>query len=725
MKKSSPTIKCDSYTYSSTLKACADTRNLKVGKAVHCHILRGLWNPSRIVYNSLLNMYSACQNNFDHSEHDLVRKLFLNMPKRNVVAWNTLVSWYVKTERYEEAVKQFVLMMKARIKPSAVSFVNVFPALSGISDSRVSNVIYGLLIRMGCDYVNDLFVVSSAICMFAELGCLDLARKVFDVCFEKNTEVWNTMIGAYVQNNLQAEAIHLFSEAMESEDADLDEVSFLSAFTAVPQLQDLKLAQQLHAYAMKHLQIMPIFIKNAIIVMYSRCNCIDIAFKLFHEMLERDVVTWNTIISAFVQNEFDDEAIMLVYEMQKQGYSIDYVTVTALLSAASNLRNPHIGKQTHAYLIRHEIQFEGMDGYLIDMYSKSGLVRNSEQLFKKNYNNSRDLATWNSMIAGYTQNGLSDEAFVVFRLMLEQNIAPNAVTLASILPACCLRGSIHLGKQIHGFSIRHYLDLNVFVGTALIDMYSKSGAITYAENVFVKANEKNSVSYTTMILGYGRHGMGEKALSLFHAMQDYGIEPDAITFIAILSACSYSGLVDTGLQIFDSMKIEHNIQPLTAHHCCVADMLGRVGRVVEAYEFVKELGEEGNVLEIWGSLLGACKIHRQFELGKIVAEKLLEMEKRDGITGYHVLLSNMYADEGKWDTIDKVRKQMREKGLKKETGCSWIDISGYVSSFVSKDQKHFQCTEIYDMLRNLAFEMEATGYRPSTNFNFDGVIESD
>ncbi|KAF3443508.1 hypothetical protein FNV43_RR13191 [Rhamnella rubrinervis] len=209
MKKSYPRTKCDSYTYSSTLKACADTRNLRIGKAVHCHVLRCLSNPSRVVYNSLLNMYSTCLLDCDYSKYDVVRKVFDTMRRRNVVAWNTLVS-----------------------------------------------------------------------CL-----AVDLARKIFDLCVERNTEVWNTMIGG--------------------------------------------------------------------------CNFVDMSFEIFHKMLKRDVVSWNTMISSFVQNGLDDEALMLVYEMQKQGFKIDSVTVAALLSAASNIRNPHIGKQTHAYLIRHGIEFEG------------------------------------------------------------------------------------------------------------------------------------------------------------------------------------------------------------------------------------------------------------------------------------------------------------------------------------------------------------------------------
>ncbi|KAM5580176.1 pentatricopeptide repeat-containing protein [Rosa sericea] len=723
MKNSSHNTKCDPYTYSSTLKACADTRDFNIGKAVHCHILRSLPNPSMIVQNSLMNMYSSCIGGFDHAKYDLVRKVFDTMRERNVVAWNTLVSWYVKTERYGGAVKQFRMMMRMRITPSAVSFVNVFPALSAMRDYKNANVLYGLVVRFGGEYVNDLFVVSSAIFMYAELGCLDYARKIFDRCLGRNTEIWNTMIGGYVQNNLPSEAISLFFQAIRSEQAVLDEVTFLSALTACSQLQQLELAGQLHAFITKHFRVMPVILLNAIMVMYSRCNSIETSFKFFHKMPERDAVSWNTMISAFAQSGLDDEALMLVYEMQKQNFLIDSVTVTALLSAASNVRNLDVGQQTHAYIIRHGIEFEGMESYLIDMYAKSGSVRIAEQLFKKDYSVDRDHATWNSMVTGYTQNGLIEEAFVVFRQMLEQKLIPNAVTLASIFPACNPVGNIDMGKQLHGFSFRHYLDQNVFVGTALIDMYSKCGALTYAENVFFETHEKNSVTYTTMILGYGQHGMGQKALSLFHSMKRSGIVPDAVTFVAVLSACSYAGLVDEGLSLYDSMKMEYNIKPLTAHYCCIADMLGRVGKVVEAYEFVIGLGEEGYVIEIWGSLLGACRIHKQLELGKIVADKLLEIKAANVKTGYHVLLSNMYAEEGKWEIVDKVRKQMKEKGLKKEPGCSWIEITGFLNCFISRDQKHPQCSEIYGMLAELTMMMKEAGYRPSLNSHLDAILE--
>lgn len=668
------------------------------------------------MYNSLLNMYATCLNSQDiemgysmgseYSKNDLVRKVFNSMRSRNVIAWNTMISWYVKTERYMEAIRQFRMMMKMGIRPSPVSFVNVFPALSRLADYKNANALYGLLLKLGPEHVNNLFVVSAAIFMYSELGFLDFARKVFNSCLERNTEVWNTMLSGYVQKSHPVEVIELFLQAIESEQTVLDDVTFLSVLNAISQLQQLDLARQFHAYIVKNLEVVPVIILNAIIVMYSRCNSIHTSFKVFDKMAERDVVSWNTISSAFVQNGLDDEGLLLVYEMQKQGFVLDSVTVTALLSAASNLRNIEIGKQTHAFLIRHFIHFDGMDVYLIDMYAKSGLIRTSQRLFETNCSNSKDQATWNAILAGCTQNGLIDEAFALFRQMVEQKVIPNAVTMASVLPACCAIGSIDLGKQLHGFSIRNSLDQNVFVATALVDMYSKSGAIHYSEMVFVNTHEKNSVTYTTMVLGYGQHGMGKKALSLFYSMPGSGITPDSITLVAILSACNYSGLVDEGLQIFNSMESDYEIQPSDEHYCCVADMLGRAGRVAEAYEFVKELGEKGNISEIWGSLLGACRLHGQFELGETIAKRLIEMDRGNNITGYHVLLSNMHAEEGNWKTVDRLRKEMREKGLRKEVGCSWIEIAGCVNCFVSKDEEHPQFGKINTVLEGLALEMK-------------------
>lgn len=609
---------------------------------------------------------------------------------------------------------QFKLMIDAGIRPTVISFINAFPALSVVGDSSNCNVLYGMLLKFGPSYVDDPFATSSAIFMYSELSAVDSARQVFDCSTVRNTQVWNTMMDGYVQNDCPVQAIELFLKILNSDEQNIfpDAVTVLTALMAVSQIQQLEFGRQIHAYVVKYPIDLPVILCNALTVMYSRCDSLDMALSVFEKMVERDFVSWNTMVSAFVQNGLNAEGLMLVSEMQKQGLYIDSITAIALLSAASNLGSIQIGKETHAYLFRHGIQFEGMNSYLIDMYAKSGAIETAQQLFEKDRIHERDLVTWNSMIAGYVQNGEGEQAIAVFRQMLEQSQVPNSVTLASILPACNPTGGVNMGKQLHCFSIRHLLDGNVFVGTSLVDMYSKSGLIDYAERIFNRMMEKNAVTYTSMISGFGQHGRGERAHSLFQTMLEAGMKPDAVTLVAMLSACSYSGLVDEGLCIFKSMEEEYGIFPTSEHCCCVVDMLGRAGRVVEAYEFVKEMVDKYNTMAMWGSLLGACRIHQEHELGKLVADKLFEMEKgtRTVAAGHHILLSNMYAADGEWENVDRVRKGMEDKGLRKEAGYSWIEIGGMVHRFISRDQMHPHRDEVYATLDEMAVAMKFAGY---------------
>ncbi|GAB2212970.1 hypothetical protein Drorol1_Dr00020978 [Drosera rotundifolia] len=730
-------IKCDSYTYSSVLKACAEERQLRVGKAVHGHVLRSGIYGSTIVYNSLLNMYCCCCyvnnsssrgkivylapsldpiNRWDYlgcccylnDGFDLVGRVFGMMKKRNAVAWNVMVSWYVKTGRFYKAVSCFKQMMRIGIKPTVVGFVNVFPAVSGLMDAEAANVLYALLIKFGDEYAGDLFAVSSAISMFSAVGCVEVARKVFDSCLGKNAKVWNTMMGGYLKCLCCVEALELFVEALECS-ASLDDVTLVAALTGVSQLQELSIGKQLHTYIMKTSLGSSINVLNTVIAMYSRCDSMEESFKVFHEMKERDAVSWNSIITALVQNGLDEEGLMLVNEMQKQGFQIDSVTATALLSVASNLRSGSIGKQTHAYLIRHDIQFDGINVYLIDMYAKSGLVENSQKVFERTTKDHRDLATWNAMISGNVQNGMFEEAIGVFLQMLKESLTPDAVTIASIVPACSQIGGITLGKQLHGFSIRCSFDGSVFVASGLIDMYSKSGAILSAENVFSRIPDKNHVAYNNMILAYAQHGMGYAALSLFNSMQFSGVTPDPVTLVAALSACSYAGLVREGLEIFHSMETKYRIKPTAEHYCCVVDMLGRKGRLTEAFLLAEEFGcrEDGYAVRAWGSLLAACKVHGRTDLAKTVADKLLDQTASgDSISGYFGLMSNIYVNKGNRNAVNRLRKEMQDRGMKKEAGRSWIEVAGGVNVFVSKDKKHEKCKDIYKMLTTLTCVMK-------------------
>ncbi|KAG2568507.1 pentatricopeptide repeat-containing protein At3g22150, chloroplastic-like [Panicum virgatum] len=697
-----PAPRSDHYTYSCALTACARTRRLRLGKSVHAHLLRRAraLPDTAVLRNSLLNLYASCVRYRGDGGVDVVRRLFDAMPKRNAVSWNTLFGWYVKTGRPQEALELFARMLEDGVRPTPVSFVNVFPAAAS-DDPSWSFALYGLLLKHGLEYLSDLFVVSSAIVMFSELRDVQSAWRVFEHTAKKNTEVWNTMITGYVQNGKFTEAMDLFIRLLGSKEVPLDVVTFLTALTAASQSQDGRLGQQLHGYLIKGMRgALPVILGNALVVMYSRCGNVQTAFELFDRLPEKDVVSWNTMVTAFVQNDFDLEGLLLVYEMQKSGFAADSVTLTAVLSAASNTGDLQIGKQTHGYLIRHGIEGEGLESYLIDMYAKSGRIEIAQKVFDVYGDFKRDEVTWNAMIAGYTQSGQPEQAILAFRAMLEAGLEPNSVTLASVLPACDpLGGGVSGGKQIHCFSVRRCLDSNVFVGTALVDMYSKCGEISTAEHVFASMTEKSTVSYTTMISGLGQHGFGERAVSLFYSMREKGLKPDAVTFLAVISACNYSGLVEEGLALYRSMEA-FGVAPTPQHHCCVVDLLAKAGRVDEAYEFVEGLGEEGNFISIWGSLLASCKAQGKQELANLVTKRLLRVEKKYGHAGYNVLLSHIFAAESNWSSADSLRKEMRLRGLRKLAGSSWIKVQDATLQNYPKND------HVYSMLQGVDFDRD-------------------
>ncbi|CAN6487019.1 unnamed protein product [Victoria cruziana] len=830
--KQNSSRKPDVYTYSSALKACSDLRDLKAGRAIHCHVIRSRLKPTRILCNSLLNMYANCLNSsftyqssdeFLHgnerlienggmdspqtnadvleekpvelnglvesscsvtgevrlqfvktsqgersnlikgsetsyrsidmdqwvrgrTEESLARKmrenmvdqslggmpkgnmaeiggtspnsspnfarrsivnlLFDRMPRRNVVSWNIMISWYFRTGRPFEAVKHFSFMLERGIRRTVLSFVNVFPAVVQMCDQRASAAFHGSLLKSGSSYAYDPFAVSSLICLYFGISDPDSARKVFDSATERNTEIWNSMISGYIQNDYPDEALELFLQLLVSEQRP-DAVTVLGAVMAVSQVKQSEFCPQIHAYALKISADLPLILSNALLAMYSRCSCLGTACDFFSKMTNKDLISWNTMLSTFVQNGFNMEAIKLIHQMQKLGLVFDSVTVTLLASVCSNLGDARMAIQAHAYMFRHGIYFEGMEGYLVDMHMKSGQVETARRIFERVKR--KDLVLWNAMIAGYTQNGLRSEAFKIFQGMVEQKQRPNSVTLASILPACSANSAVSRGKELHCFAIHHALDKNVFVGTALVDMYAKCGLVASSVNAFDRMQVRNSVSYTTMISGSGLHGRGQLALELFQEMVGAGMEPDHVALLAVLSACSHSGLVEEGLRIFDSMEDDFGITPSLEHCCCVVDMLGKAGMVEAAYDFLRGMEKVSNA-KLWGTLLNACRIHGKFKLGNVVADRLFQIE--NGIASYHVLLSHFYATQGRWECVDKLRKAMREMGLRKETGKSWIDVCGLVHSFTARDQNHQQHEEIHAMLDVLLRNMKAEGYEP-------------
>ncbi|PKI41251.1 hypothetical protein CRG98_038363 [Punica granatum] len=348
---------------------------------------------------------------------------------------------------------------------------------------------------------------------------------------------------------------------------------------------------------------------------------------------------------------------------------------------------------------------------MITCYAKHGEMGKARWLFDEMPE--RDVVCWNVMIDGYAQNGFPNEALVMFRSMMsDAKLRPNEVTVLAVLSACGQMGALEMGRWLHSFIENSKIRDNLHLETALIDMYSKCGSLEDARLVFEWMNKKDVVAWNSMISGYAMHGFSRDALATFDEMRRLGINPNDVTFIGVLNACGHTGMVREGRMLFNMMKDKYGIEPKVEHYGCLVNLLGRAGHLEEAYDLVKGMRPEPDIV-IWSSLLGACRLHDDLALGEEIAELLLEQNPAS--SGTYALLSNIYANSGNWIEVARIRGMMKSKGVVKEKGCSSIEVDNTVHEFLARDTKHPRCQEIYLMLEEMNGWLKAEGYRAETD----------
>ncbi|URE43345.1 Pentatricopeptide repeat-containing protein [Musa troglodytarum] len=324
----------------------------------------------------------------------------------------------------------------------------------------------------------------------------------------------------------------------------------------------------------------------------------------------------------------------------------------------------------------------------------------------------KDSVSWNALIAGYLQNGLTQESLQLFRQMQHEGCEPSIIATTSVFMACAELSALPLGQEAHCYALKVGFTADTFLGSSIIDMYAKCGSIEHARTFFDNLKDKDAVSWTVMITGYGINGFGGEAIDLYNEMEGHGLKPDAFTYLGILMACNHAGLVEEGLRYFEDMKNKHGLEPKLEHYACVADMLGRVGKLAEAARIIEDMPEEPDG-RIWSALLAACRTHGDICLGERVIEKLLELEPDKA--EHYVLASNLYASSGRWDGVRRIRNRMKEIGLQKDPGFSWIDVGGRVFDFVSGDNRLPESEEIHRMWCSLEEKIRGIGYVPDTS----------
>nr|UPT49104.1 pentatricopeptide repeat protein AaPPR191 [Agave angustifolia] len=357
---------------------------------------------------------------------------------------------------------------------------------------------------------------------------------------------------------------------------------------------------------------------------------------------------------------------------------------------------------------------------MITCYAKTGDLESARKMFDEM--GERDCVCWNTMIDGYTQHGRPEEALALFRSMLESDARTNEVTVITVLSAVAQLGSLESGKWVHSYIENNKIRFNAQVGTALVDMYSKCGSLKDACLVFDRIRDKDIVAWNSMIAGYAMHGHSREALELFSRLRSTGLRPTDITFIAVLNACSHAGLVGEGREFFSLMEKDYGIEPKIEHYGCMVDLLGRAGLVEEAYELVQSMRIKPDSV-LWGSLMGACRLHKKMALAEKIADYLVNSGQAN--SGTYVLLSNIYAALGNWKEVNRVRSLMKESGVQKEPGCSSIEVDHKVHEFVVSDLSHPKSKEIYSMLDELNELLRARGYVPQTELVLHDLDEAE
>ncbi|KAL4197999.1 hypothetical protein AMTRI_Chr03g43710 [Amborella trichopoda] len=694
-----------SLSFSRLLQLCASDKNLRKGQNIHAQIIKTGFLSDPFLQNSLINTYSKCG---DMADAELK---FEEIQTKDVVSWNCLISGFCNHSHDSKVLNLFKRMTTENMKPNSFTFSGVITAISGLSALREGRQVHSL--SMKTSILNDVYVGSSLINMYCKCGLVSEARLVFEEMPDKNMVTWAAMISGYALERCGHEAIALF-KLLQKENMGLNEFIFTGVLSAASAKEFLNYGLQIHSQALKTGLESHISVKNAIVTMYSKCERLTDALLVFESSEEKNPITWSAMITGYTQNGDSSEALRLFSSMNLAGIRPSEFTLVAVLNSCSNLMALWPGIQVHTYLLKmgfgHQLFIRSA---LIDMYAKCGSIKDARKGFDQLQE--ADVVLWTSIINGHVQNGENEEALSLYGQMERENIRPNSLTIASVLRACSSLAALEQGKQIHARAVKYGFGLTNPTGSALSTLYSKCGCLEEGNLAFQRIPERDVVSWNTMISGYSHNGFGQKALKLFEEMESEGITPDSVTFVNLLSACSHMGVVERGWHYFKLMKEKYGIEPRVDHYACIVDVLSRKGLLLEARNFIESVPIDHG-LALWRILLGACRNQRNFEIGSYAGQRLMELGSTE--SSAYVLLSSIYASVGRWGDVERVRKLMRERGVAKEPGCSWVELKNRVHVFVVGDQMHPQIGEIRLELKRLNMQMGDEGYRPDTNWVF-------
>ncbi|PKU64790.1 pentatricopeptide repeat-containing protein At4g02750 [Dendrobium catenatum] len=614
---------------------------------------------------------SAIMRCFRNGEVEHACKMFEEMPHRNIVTWNCMITGYVKNFRLVDAQSIFDLMPHRNV----VSYAALMTGY--LQDGRVEEA------RNLFDNIPERNVVcwNSLISGYISNGRIREARKLFDNMPSRNSVSWCIMVSGYIHQKKLDQAFNLFKQSPFHPTTLCN--ALLSGYIDLGCLKEAE-------YLFARMESRDAVSWNSMITCYSRAGNMELAQQLFNEMPEKDVISWTAIIRGHLQNGNVNHASRLFEEMPSRDVMswntmVGGFVQNGLLDDALNL----FDKMPNRDIVSWNTILQG--------FVHNNDVVNARRWFENMPQRSE--TSWNTLISGYQ----TIEALGLFCDMVKEGFKPDQVTLVIVISVCGSLVALGWGRMLHLYVIRAGYEHDILVTSSLISMYSRCGFVEDSSNVFHSMSKRDTIAWNAMISTYAYHGFAKEAIELYKKMIQSNFHPDHATFLNLLLACSHKGLIDEGFRYFISMKEEWKLAPRAEHYSCLVDLLGRHGFIDQAYKLTEKVPEDVQT-NSWETLLSACQVHQHLEVGELTAKRVFDKKHSDG--GMHVLLSNIYAAKGKWSEASQIRALMREQGLKKETGCTWIEVKGKIFYFVSNDRSHPQVEQICRELDSIFFMLE-------------------
>lgn len=646
-------------------------QTVEEGRQMHAYLVKSGYTSYLSVSNSLLSFYVRCNKINDAG------LFFLDMPLHDLISWTSLMTGHIHNHQFKVALELFSAIRKTELALDHYMIATMINASAGLYDLAQGKQFHSLALKVGINSFE--FITTSLMYMYAKCGSFEASSMIFSLSAQPHSLVSvNILLYGYLWNLQHDKVLEVFIEEVKTGMAP-DEFTFSIVLGACVELRFMEFGCQIHACITKTgYEHFDAVIGNAITNLHIKCGNLDGACKSFDNIICKDPNSYSSLMAGFVQNKDSIKALKLFHQMERSGLRPNSASCSLVLRTCTDVAAVCLGEQVHAFV--YKVGFISdvcVANAIICMYAKSSHLHEARKAFDEII--IQGDVPCKALITGYSQFGNRDGAFKAFDLMKEGKVCLDYHSYVGLLSVCAGWAALSHGMCVHAHVVQIGLDFDVSVGNALVGMYAKCGSIKDSWKVFQNMEIKNVISWNAMVSGYAQHGLANKALDIFEEMRRQGLIPDHVTYLAVLSACGHVGLVDEGFVQFKTMTENHGMMVGEAHYACMVDILSRAGRLYEAHWLIVNMPMKPSGL-IWRTLLAACSSHGNVELGMRVACNVLGNGEDD--SALLVLLSNIYAMGGRWMDVECVRKLMAGKGMRKEPGCSWIELKNSLKFFL-------------------------------------------